>query len=295
MVAKRFRSSSLMEFNLQQYLDREFINNGFYFNVPSGFVAVNGQRGDVLQRVNGNIYESFADRWIVETDATGCPGFQTFNPSGVFIDGIFHLRDSLPHKPAIDFKNGRIVFEGTAVAAAAVVSAEFSYKQIATDFPGTNFVNLLFSKIKDNVEFTPHAFPSGNQRQFPLVVIDLQSSFNTPGELGGGKNRNQLVTLHVLSTDRNEVNAITDFVTEVQYRKTVKGVDFNIAPQLFQSNGDRASTYVNYTDLQASGALAWNKMYIDQARVREKEQFYNLFRNRIDLTINLFFLPPDGG
>lgn len=294
-LPRKYRTTSQLEFNFQRHLEREFINNGFYFTVASGFIATNGQRGDVLKRVDGRTYESFTDNWISATDATGSPGLEIINTSGVFIDGTFHLRGSGPHIPVIDYENGRVLFEGTEVSNTAVVSAEFSYSQIDVDFPNEEITNLLFSDIKDNVDFTPNAFPSGNQRQLPLVVIDLQTSINLPGELGGNKNRNQLITFHVLSTDRHELNSITDFLHETQARKTIRGVDFNLAPQQFNTNGDRASTYKNYTELQASGTLAWRRIYIDESRIRERVFDFKLLRSRVDLTINLLFLPPDGG
>lgn len=295
MSARRFKSSSLLEFNIKQYLERELVNAGFYFNVASGSVDVNANRQDVLRRVDGNTYESFTNKWVAETDATGCAGFNTIDPSGVVIDGVFHAKGAAPHQPAFDFDNGRVIFEGTAVSSSATVSAEFSYKQVSVDLPDSNIVNQVFSLIRDNVDFTPNSFPSGNQKQFPLVVIDLQNTIMTPGELGGGKNKSQLITLHVLSNDRNELNGITDFLEELSFRKTIQGVDFNIAPQQFLQNGDRASTYVNYTDMQASGALAWQKIFVDQTRVRERDTNYNILRNRVDWTINLLFLPPTGG
>jgi hypothetical protein len=295
MSSRRFRSTSLIEFNIVEYLNREFVNNSFYFNVASGFVATDGQRGDLLCRVNSNVYESFTDRWVLETDATGCPGFETIDPSGVVIDGVFHPKGAAPYIPAFDFANGRVIFEGSGVPASSVVGAEFSYKTIVLDLPDSNVVNVLFSAIRDNVDFTPHIFPSGNQRQLPLVVVDTQTNFNTPAELGGSKNKSQLVTFHILSTDRHQLNAITDFLQETQDRKVIKGVNFNVTPELKTANGDRASTYVNYSDLQASGAVAWNKIYIDQTRLVEKTQHFSIFRNRVDWTVSLRFLPPDGG
>lgn len=295
MTARKYRTTSQIEFNVKAYLERELINNGFYFNVASGFIATNGQRGDVLRRVDGRTYESFTDNWIAATDATGCAGFEVINPSGVWIDGTFHERGSSPHEPVIDFERGRVTFEGTEVSSTAQVSAEFSYAQAVIDFPDSETVNLLFSQIKDNVDSTPNVYPSGNQRQLPMVVIDLQNTIMLPGELGGKKNRNQLITFHVLSTDRNELNSITDFLEETQSRKVIQGVDFNSAPQLFTAKGDRASTYKNYTELQASGAIAWRKIYIDEARVRERVFDFKLLRTRTDWTVNILHLPPDGG
>lgn len=293
---RRFRMTSQIEFNLVHYLEREFVNAGFYINVPSGSMAVDGQRADILRRVDGNIYESFTDRWVIETDAVGVSGYNTIDPSGVVVDGVFHARGSSPHEPAIDFRGGRVIFEGTPVSVDSTVGMRgFSYKGVVVDLPDDEAVNLIFSQIRDNVDFTPNSFPSGNQRQFPLVVVDLQDAFNTPAEIGGGKNRNQLVVFHILGNDKHEVNAITDFLQDFHYRKVIQGVDFNLVPETITINGDRASTYVNYSQMQASGDLTWHKLYIDEARVRERTQFFSMFRNRVDWRIRLYFVPPGGG
>jgi len=284
-----------MEFNLLHYIDRAFVNAGFYQNIPSGTIAVDGERADVLRRVDSQTYESFTDRWVMETDAVGLAGFEVLQPSGVYIDNVFHSRGSSPYEPAFDFKNGRVIF-GSGVSSSAEVRMDgFSHKEVVLDLPDSDLVHLVYSKIRDNVDFTPHAFPSGNQRQFPLVVIDLQDGFNTPGEIGGNRNRNQLVALHVLGTDRHQVNAITDFLEDVQFRKVIEGVDFNDTPDEITINGDRASTYLNYGQMQASGALRWHKMYIDNARVRERVKDRDVFRTRTDWTLRLYFVPPGGG
>lgn len=296
MTARNFRSSSLLELNLVKYLRRELVNAGFYFNVASGHLSIDGQRGDVLRRVNSNVYESFVDRWVMETDMVGLAGAETVDPSGVYVDDVFHPKGAAPYEPAIDFERGRVVFEGSGLPASAEVRmGGFSYEEVAVDLPDSQLVSLLFSEIRDNADLAIHAFPSGSQRQLPMVIVDLQNSFNLPGELGGTKNRDQLIVLHVLGTDRHRTNSITDFVSERLFRKTIKGVDFNETPPLITANGDRAITYVNYTDLQASGAVEWQKIYIDEARVRERATLYDLLRNRVDLRIRLYFLPPDGG
>lgn len=296
MVARRFRSSSLMEFNLLHYLERELVNAGFYQNVPSGSLAVDGERADILRRVDSQTYESFTDRWVIETDAVGISSFSVLQPSGVYVDDVFHARGASPYQPTFDFRNGRVIFEGSGVNSVAVVRMDgFSYKEIVLDLPDSDLVHLVYSRIRDNIDFTPHAFPSGNQRQFPLVVVDIQDGFNTPGEIGGSRNRNQLVSFHVLGTDRHQVNDITDFLEDVQFRKVIEGVDFNDTPEEVTVNGDRASTYLNYSQMQASGALRWHKIYVDQARVRERVKDREIFRTRLDWTLRLYFLPPGGG
>ena len=297
--AVRYRSSSLIEDNVKQFLEKEFVNNGFYFNVASGEIATDGQRSDVLRKVNSNVFESFVNNWIGQTDATGVPGNPVIDPSGISIDGVFHPKDAAPHLPAFDFENGRVILKGSGLVGSEVVSVPgFSYHQIDIDFPGSDRANLLFSQIKDNVQFTQNAFPSGNQQQAPYIIIDMQNTINTGAQLGGGQNVNKLVTFHIVSNDRIEINGINDFLDLFMYRKVIRGVDFNTVAvsgiEQFDQTGDRASTYKSFTELQSFPALAWRKIYIDATDTMERTQFYDQYRNRVDWRINLFSLPPEG-
>lgn len=299
-TARRYRSGSLLELNIKQYLETTFVNQGFYFNIPSGTVATNGQRSDVLRQVSSNVFESFTNNFVGQTDATGVSGSPVIDPSGISIDGVFRPKGAAPYLPAVDFKNGRVVLEGSGLIGSETVSIPgFSYHQIDIDFPGSDRANFLFSDIKDNAQFTANAFPSGNQHQAPYIIIDLQNTGHVGAQLGGGKNTNTLISFHVVSNERTELNGIVDILDEWAFKKVISGIDFNTIAasgiEQFSQNGDRASTYMSFTEMQGNPDLLWRKIYIDSTDTIERTQFYDQYRARVDWRVNLFFLPPEGG
>lgn len=286
--AVRYRLSPNLRFNLKQFLDREFVNSGLFVNVPSGTFYRPGERMDTLSRVNGNLYESNFNNWLFETDASGVAGFPTIQNSGVFIDGTFHATGSSPFEPEVDYDNGRVFFNGTAVSTSAVVSASFTYKNVLVDDVESEAVNLIFSKLKDSVDSTQNVLPSGTERQLPLVVIDLQKRILDPYALGGAIQIDQLIVFHILSNSRHEEEQITDILTETSFRRVISGVDFNKVPLLFTDKGDRASTYRNYTQLQGDINLFLSKFFIDKAESKEKFERFGVHYSRVDWNVILF-------
>jgi hypothetical protein len=279
-MALRYRLSPQLKFNIKSYLDREFVNKGLYINISSGYYDISGSRADVLSRVNGSTYESLFDNWIYETDASGVGSYPTTIASGVYIDGVFHSKGAAPYKPTIDYLNGRIIFEGTVVSSTSTVSTNFSYKHARIDYRKSDVIKI-FSQAKDAIDFTQNATPSGLQRQLPRVVIDIQKRITTPYQLGGGKTHDTLVVLFVLSNNDTELDQIVDILTEDSSRKAIKGVDFNKIPELFTDNGDTASTYKNYTQLQNDNSYSFPTIFIDEARLIESFELHGISIARI--------------
>ncbi|MHA2111276.1 MAG: hypothetical protein ACW98W_07325, partial [Candidatus Hodarchaeales archaeon] len=284
--------SANLRFNIKSHLDREFVNSGLYINIASGVsFRPGGERLDLLTRINGSLYESKFDNWIFETDAIGASGFEAIQTSGVIVNGTFHVRDSSPHEPEIDYANGRVFFNGTDPGTSAIVSTEFSYKHVLVDYVHdyvqSDVTNLIFSAFKDSVDFSVNSVPSGLERQLPRVVIDLQRRLAFPFSLGGGKQFSQLVVFHVLTNSDHEMDQITDLLTENSFRKVISGVDFNEVPLLFTDKGDKASTYENFATLQANSNLAFAKIYIDDARVIERWERLGLHYARIHWEANI--------
>ncbi len=293
MPIRRYDNSAQVELNIKSHLEREFIDNGLYQNIASGQLRIGGQRSDVLTRITSTKYESFFNDWVLETDASGVTGFETVNVSGVTVDGVFQPRGSGTYLPEIDFNGGGVVF-GVNIPETSTVEAVFSYKETHFDFPDTFLSPALFSEFKDNVVGTNVSVPSGFITQLPVVVIDLQNRTSSPHQLGGGTEIAQQVVFHVLANSRRQMNRIVDQLSTRSDRKVIQGVDFNKTPVLFTSNGDRASTYENFTNMQANNALKWEKLYIDSTRVVENNNvFYGFHRARVDW--NLTFYLPSGG
>ena len=290
---RRFDASSLLEFNIQRHLEREFIDMGLYSNAASGQMRTGGQRIDVLTRQKPRIYNSFFNNWIEETDSVGITGALPINVSGVVINGAFHARNTSPFFPAIDFENGRVIF-GADIAIAATVEAIFSYKHVHVDFPRTELIPLLFSELKDNVTGTNTSIPSGLLVQLPIVVIDLQDRVSSPRQLGGGTVQSQQVVFHILANNRRDMNRLVDQLSTRSDREVIQGVDFNKVSPLLTIDGDRASTYKNFTELQADSSVAWEKLYIDSTSVvTNNDVLYDFHRARVDWDM-IFHRPPGG-
>jgi hypothetical protein len=257
-----------------------------YLNVSSGQLDVNDNDVSALKRVNSTTYEAFTDRWIYETDASGISPNNTIICSGIYIDGVFQPKNSGTYNPIIDFNKGRVIF-ATGVASSSVVQAEFSYKHVVFEYPDSKIVRLLFSMVKNNVDYTPHAYPSGNQRQLPLVVIDLQKKTDRPFAFGGSKEHKQLIVFHVLTNNSSDLDYIMDILSNCS-RTVIKSVDFNKVPQLLTYQGDKANTYKNFTQLQNTNNYRWSNLYIDEATEVSKGEFGPLFRGRVDWNITIY-------
>lgn len=293
MPARRYDNSAQVELNIKAHLERTFINNGLYQNMASGQLRVGNVRADVLTRESSTRYESFFNNWIIETDASGIANFPTVNVSGVVIDGIFNPRGGGTYQPAIDFDNGRVIF-GVSVPSTSTVEAIFSYKEVHFDYPDSFLSPALFSEFKDNVIGTNVTVPSGFVAQLPVVVIDLQNRTDAPHQLGGGIQLSQQVVFHILANSRRQMNRIVDQLSTRSSRKVIQGVDFNKTPILFTSNGDRATTYRDFTDMQSDNALKWQKLYVNSTRVvNNNDVFYGSHRARVDWDLG-FFLPAGG-
>lgn len=281
----RYRTTSLLKFNIKDYLEKEFVNNGLYITIASGFYDVYGNRADILRRVNARTYESAFDKWVVEADASGIAPYNTIVCSGATIDGVFYAKGAAPYGPIIDYENGRILFTAD-VPSASTVGAVFTYKQVVVDYPESNKVNLIFSDIKDNTDITNYAFPSGNQRQIPCVVIELQNGNSSPFALGGYKQIRQNVAFYILANNDDELDLISDILLD-KFRTVIKGIDYNKTPEQYTYQGDRASTYQSFTQLQANSLYSWTRLYIDDASKRTSDNFYGVKRGRIDWEITM--------
>jgi hypothetical protein len=284
-MAKRYWKTAQVKFNIKKYLDLQFIQAGLYGNVASGQLSVHNQREDILTRVDVITYESLYDNWIYETDASGIASYRPTVASGCYINGAWHAKGAAPYYPAIDYPNGRILF-AAAPPDGAEISAVYSYKHAHFGFPESAITNVLFSAPKTNVEFwqSSHLYPSGVQRQLPVVIIDPQRRDASPLQLGGGRRWTQTVVLHAFANDPNDIDIIID-VLDTQFRKVIEGVDFNDTPQELTYQGDTAGTYVPYTTLQATPAYNWARIYIDDVTLQERDVFFDFYRARVDWRI----------
>lgn len=289
-AAIRYRLSSNLKFNIKSYLDREFVNSGLFINIGSGILyRPGGQRLDQLVRVNGRLYESLFNNWVYEPDASGVAGFPTTQASGIYVNGSFQARNSSPYEPEIDYNNGRVFLNGTQIPSSATVSAEFTYKNVGVDFVDSQSINRIFSNLKDSVDFTNNILaPSGKERQLPLCIIDPQRRIIKPHALGGAIQTDSLIVFHILSNTISELDQIIDIMTETSFRKAFNAVDFNKAPVLFTDNGDKASTFKSFTNMQNDISLRLAPIYIDNAQVIEQFERFGVYYARVHWNIIMY-------
>lgn len=282
-MAERYRMTSQIKFNVRSYLERLLVNQGLYTVVHQGDTDIQGNDLSSLRRVSARTYESVADRWVYETDASGISPYLTTICSGVYINGAWQAKGSGVYAPSVDYNNGRVLFNAD-VPATSGVQAPFTYKHVVVEWPESNLVRWLFTQAKDNVDYTPHMYPSGNKRCTPMVIIDLQKRFDRPWALGGYNTYKQLIVFHVLANNQSDLDLINDILTDPDH---IRGVDVNKIPILFNYKGDKASTYQNFTQLQNNTSYAWHNIYVDEAVLVKQDRFGSLYRSRVDWTVTI--------
>jgi len=286
MIA-RYRKTAQIKYNIKSFLEKQFINAGFYQNIASGQYSVYGDRIDRLVRKTPNVYESYYDNWIYRTDASGIANYAPVVASGCSINGVWHNKGEGAYAPAIDYKNGSIIF-ASVLPVGATVDTVFSYNHVLIAFPDSNIVNLLFTPPKDNISYSAHTYPSGVQRQLPIVIIDPQRRSHSPAQLGGGtKKWTQLITLHVLANNREDLDAIVD-ILDTQVRQVIRAVDYNDAPSDLTYQGEVAASYVPWTNLGNNATYRWTYIYIDEVQTFGSDEFYGHHRGRVDWTITYY-------
>lgn len=286
-MAFRYRKTAQVKYNIKDYLEKQFVNAGFYQNVASGQLSVYGRRLDQLTRVNDTTYESYYDNWIYRTDASGISGYSPTIASGCSINGVWYDKGEAPYSPVVDYPNGRILF-GSSLPVGATVTAPFAYNHVLLAFPDDTIVNLLFSTPKDNLQYTAHTYPSGIQRQLPVVIIDPQIRTHSPVQLGGGtKLWTQTVVLHILANNMTDLDNIMD-VLDTQVRNVINAVDYNDAPQALTYQGDVATTYSPWTTLGNDSSYRWTYIYIDEVETRGVDNYFGYHRGRVDWTIKYY-------
>lgn len=283
-MAERYRMTSQIKFNVRSYLERLFVNEGLYTVVNKGDLDLHNNDLSLLRRVDSKTYEGISDRWVYETDASGIAPYNTTVCSGVYINGVWQAKGSGAYVPSIDYNRGRVIF-ANAVPANSGVQAPHTFKHVIIEWPESNLVKWLFSEGKSNVDYTPHAYPSGNKRVLPLVIIDLQKRLDRPWAIGGTRNFRQSIVFHVLANNQPDLDLINDILTDPDH---IKGVDSNKIPVLFNYKGDKAATYQSFAQLQGNLSYAWANLYIDEATLVKQDRFGALHRSRVDWVVTIY-------
>jgi len=249
--------------NLRRDFDLLFLDNGFFFNVASGQLDHLGNDQSNLTRITndpdfieGQVYQSQFKNWVYEEDVAVPSGFTTPTlASGVFVNSVFRLRADLTYGHSIDYPNGRIIFDDPgAVLVTDDVRTDFGVKRVWVDEITKDVIPLINDLIASNPEIqnTSQTVPSG--LTLPAVYIERVRTTSDPLQLGGGKISNREINFHILANHINDIKPLSFLLSERE-DKTLKLVDWAVAPFPLDEFGDKTSGYTPYRTLQDTTLL----------------------------------------
>ena len=281
--------TSNLKYNLKQYFEKTFLDGGLFTNIHKTDVYYDSSNPSVLQK-SGDVYESMANEWVYEQDVITPSGKEEpINVSGVYIDNVFHANDSVTYGPKPDYIRGRYTFT-TPPPASSVVQAEFTYKDCKIDYVDSTINNILRSQYIGNPDYDASSpFPSGLDRLLPVAIIEPTARGFNPRQIGGGKIIREYISVLIYSASDYERDAIADAVYE-KVRSVIEAVDYNDVPEILTYNGDIASTYKTYTQMQTD--YAWTKVYIDSMDIVERELLNGMiYMTRVDMMVKIYINP----
>ena len=281
--------SSNLRYNIKQYIELLFLNQGWFGHAIIGQYDYAGREASVLQK-DGLHFESIANEWVYEEDVVSPSGYGDPIPvSGVWINSVFHANNTAPYYPIPDYQRGRFRFNGQVPLATDDVQANFTYKDVVTDFSDSDMYNVLMSQYLNNPDYwTSEVFPSGLDRVLPAVIIDLQDGGHEPRQIGGGKILGDRVDFWVLAAQDWERDAIMDVLFD-EGRAVIEATDYNNVPEILTCYGEKAGTYQSYTDLAAN--YPWTRLYIDKMTKRLRDKIVKIYRGKVEGIITTYQNP----
>lgn len=243
-----YKLRSLLKLNLKLFLDMHFLRESSFINVSSGQLFYDGSDMSVLLpdtdaddtlfgTTNGQVWQSPFRQFVYESgvplDGTNV-GIPPITPSGVYIEGALRLANDAQFGHAIDYINGRVIFNSPQ-SLDLKVNAAYSAREVRVgfehDFNQQYQRGFLESKYTTNpLTSMQIVYPSGGAQPFPAVFIEVDNRSLTPYELG---NRSAIirdkVILHIWALDDLQRDNIVDILTS-QWRKVVPMINFNRAP-----------------------------------------------------------------
>lgn len=294
---------SLLQSNLQFWLEDKLLTQGLYRNVAVG--EVDGQGRDVSLLISvpddedfqlGQVWQSAFKNWVYESGIT--PVDTGVAPptlvSGVTVNGTFYPDSTVgAFEHFVDYPNGRIVFT-SAIAVNSTVQASFGYKEVTVDF-ADRFDNermdlLIETSIKDNPQQSGiQAYPSKDNRTLPAVWIDLQRRENDGYELGSKSLVSDFFGIfHVWARDRWLADIIEDILNQT-HRDVLLGIDFNTAPFPLISRGRKNPVWTQYSDYARTGSPHfWRRVYLDEIGSRKDRSLFEIQRTRVTFQARIY-------
>lgn len=303
----RLRRKALVKSNLDLWLNNLFLKDGFFIDVSAGETDVYSR--DISQMISspdpsysdGRVWQSAFKEWVHESGIIPTEAAVTapLVASGVTVDGIFYPKDSSApgfspaFSHAIDYRNGRVIFD-TPISLASAVQGEFSYKEITVALSAT-FANekkefYFETTYKDNPFQTGVlTFPEENSRTLPMVMIDANQMGYDGYELGNASNVLNLEgSFIVWARDDYMRDQIEDLIGS-QEHVVALGIDFNTAPYPLDYRNDKNPLFSSYDNLANLGSPHfWRRIYIDEIDSRQLQPYYNIERTQINFLIKVY-------
>jgi len=272
--------SSNLRYNIKAYLELLFLNNAMFGHALIGEYDYAGREPSVLRK-NGRYFESVANSWVYEEDVVTPSGYMSpVMVSGVWINGAFHASNSAPYYPIPDHERGRFIFNGQIPTASDNVEANFTFRDVTTDFTDSDTYNIIESQYLHNPDYwSQDVFPSGVERLLPVVIVDLQTKVHDPWQIGGGKILGDRVNFWVMAARDWERDAIMDLIFD-EARAVISAVNFETAPEILTFYGEKASTYQSFTSLSSS--YPWTRVYIDKMVIRGRDLIGKIYRGKVE-------------
>lgn len=294
---------SLLESNLQFWLENKLLTEGLYRNINTGQTDFYGRDLSRLVPVpadegylDGQVWQSAFKNWVYESGITPTQSglVEPTVASGVTVNSTFYAESaSGAFAHHIDFPNGRIIFD-TPISTLSNVQATFAYKMVTVDF-AERFNNekmdlLIQTSLKDNPPQTGvQDYPSKDNRTLPAIWIDVSRRENDGYELGSKSLVSDFFgVFHVWANDRWLRNVVEDIVNAA-HRDVLLGIDFNDAPFPLLSKGRRNPAWTTYSDYaRVHSPYFWRRIYLDEIGSRKDKPLFEIERTRVTFQARIF-------
>ncbi len=294
---------SLLESNLQFWLENKFLTEGLYRSINTGQVDFYGRDTSLLISItddetfqDGQVWQSAFKNWVYESGIVPTQSglAPPISVSGVTVGGTFFPDTTVgPFQHFVDFPNGRIIFISP-IPLGSQVQATFSYKEVTVDF-AESFDNermdlLIETAIKDNPQQSGvQVYPTKDNRTLPAVWIDVLRRKNDGYELGSKSLVSDFFgVLHVWARDRWLRNIVED-ILNAAHRDVLLGIDFNKAPFPLLSKGRRNPAWTTYSDFANQWSpFFWRRIYLDEIGAKKDKPLFEVERTRVTFQARIY-------
>jgi len=294
---------SLLESNIQFWLENKMLTEGLYRNISEAQVDFYARDLSLLLPVtsdpdyqDGQVWQSAFKNWVYES---GIVPVQTgiVPPtlvSGVTVNGTFYPDSTVGgFAHFVDFPNGRIIFNSP-ISTASIVRTSFAYKEVTVGFAeeldNERMDLLIETAIKDNPRQSGvQSYPSRDNRTLPAIWIDVLRRENDGYELGSKSLVSDFYgVLHIWARDRWMRNIVEDILNDA-HRDVLLGIDFNSAPFPLLHRGRRNPAWSKYSDYaNVYSNFFWRRIYLDEIGCKKDKPLFEIERTRLTFQARIY-------